>query len=398
MDAEREVRGILGRERRLFADDLERLEPELAERIRSASFLVLGGAGSIGQAVVKELFRRQPRRLHVVDISENNLVELVRDLRSSYGYIEGDFQTLALDCGEIEFARFLESAESYDYVLNLAALKHVRSERDALTLMRMIRTNVLTTESTLHQAAATGCRRYFAVSSDKAANPANAMGATKRVMELCLVRASRSLETTSARFANVAFSDGSLLHGFGRRLAKRQPLAAPEDVRRYFITAAEAAVLCLVACLEGRSRECLFPKLGDDLEALSFRLVAERFLANRGYRAHPCATEDEARERVEELAAVGAWPCYFFRSDTTGEKPLEEFVMPGERVDLRRYQEIGVIRWPELDDERPLDRFLANLDRLRAGRWSRAELLSELKALVPEFEHQETGKFLDSRM
>ncbi|MDH3745127.1 MAG: polysaccharide biosynthesis protein, partial [Acidobacteriota bacterium] len=203
------VLSILGRDRHIFQDDLDTVETELATLVRESSFLVLGGAGSIGQAVVKALFRRNPKRLHVVDISENNMVELVRDIRSSHGYIKGDFQTLPLDIGQIEFAAFQQGADPYDFVLNLSAMKHVRSEKDPCTLMRMITVNVLNTASTLRQAIRSGSKRYFAVSSDKAANPANAMGASKRVMELCLSQASKEIEVTSSRFANVAFSDGS---------------------------------------------------------------------------------------------------------------------------------------------------------------------------------------------
>jgi FlaA1/EpsC-like NDP-sugar epimerase len=390
---------LVGRSRAIFDRDLERHSAELAERVRGSSFLVLGGAGSIGQAVVKALFERAPGRLDVVDVSENNLVELVRDIRSSSGYIEGEFRTLPLDIGQAEFEAFIEASGRYDYVLNLSALKHVRSEKDPYTLMRMLAVNVLNTVDTLRQAAEMGADRYFAVSSDKAANPANAMGASKRVMELCLTRASRSVQVSSARFANVAFSDGSLLHGFSRRLAKRQPLSAPEDVYRYFITDSEAAVLCLMSCLLGANREAFFPSLEGGLDAIDFRTIAERFLDSRGLRAHPCATEDEARGRVEELAARGAWPCYFFSSDTTGEKEIEEFTMAGEEVDVERFDEIGVVRWPELEHPERLDRFVESIRDLRdSGRWTRRGILRELKELVPEFQHLDTGKYLDSRM
>ena len=399
MEPDRDVLALLERRQRLFAEDLESIEGELSERVAGASFLVLGGAGSIGQAVVKQLFQRQPARLHVVDVSENNLAELVRDIRSSAGYIEGDFQTLPLDIGEPEFDAFLGASGGYDYVLNLSALKHVRSEKDPFTLMRMLKVNVLNTERTLRWAAATGARRYFAVSSDKAANPANAMGASKRVMELCLIRGSDDVEVSSARFANVAFSDGSLLHAFTRRLAKRQPLSAPEDVRRYFITADESAVLCLMSCLAGGNREAFFPRVRSDFRAMDFRGIAERFLAANGYRAHPCESEEEARGRVEELAARGRWPCWFFTSDTTGEKAIEEFQMAGEEVELDRYREIGVIRWARLEDDAALAAFLRSVGEARAaGRWSREELIAGLRDLLPEFAHQETGRFLDARM
>lgn len=390
---------IIGRRRAVFDQDLERAEGELTERIRAGSFLVIGGAGSIGQAVVKEIFRRGPRRVHVVDISENNLVELVRDLRSSVGYIEGDFQTLALDAGGEELAAFVRSVEPYDHVLNLAAMKHVRSERDPFTLMRMVRTNVSLTAASLEMAIERGTRRYFAVSTDKAADPANAMGATKRAMELCLMAKSDRIDVSSARFANVAFSDGSLLHGFGLRLAKRQPLSAPEDIFRYFITAREGANLCLMACLLGGNRECFFPSPAGDFAAVSFRTIAERYLEAQGYRPHPCDTEEEARRRVEELAAKGEWPCHFFSSDTTGEKEVEEFHTADEEVELGRYREIGVVHWPGLGEPSRLAGFLQRMDELRAaGRWSREDILRALGDLLHELRHRETGKFLDDRM
>jgi nucleoside-diphosphate-sugar epimerase len=391
---------IIGREGNLFAADLERAQAELRTLVSGASFLVIGGAGSIGQALTREIFRRHPRRLHVVDVSENNLVELVRDLRSSLGYIDGDFRTLPLDCGGEEMAAFLASEPPYDYVLNLSALKHVRSEKDPFTLMRMVRVNVLNTERMLRYAVDRRVRAYFGVSTDKAVRPANAMGATKAAMELCMMRASSDVPVSSARFANVAFSDGSLLHGFLQRVAKRQPLSAPRDVRRYFITPEESGQLCLLSGLLGENRNVFFPKLGSDFRPIDFPGIAERTLAELGYGVHVCATEGEARARVEELAALRLWPCYFFDSDTTGEKDVEEFHGPGEALDLSRFESIGVVLGPEPGriGER-LDRFLANAAALlRDGTWTRRGLLDGLEQLLPDFQHQETEKFLDARM
>lgn len=400
MRDERQVLEILGRERPLFLKDLERHHQEVSERIPGASFLVLGGAGSIGQELVKAIFPYQPGRLHVVDVSENNLVELVRDLRSSLGYIDGDFRTLALDCGAPEFEAFWRSSPRYDAVLNLTALKHVRSEKDPFTLMRMLRTNVLNTERTLQQAIARGVPRYFAVSSDKAAHPANAMGASKRAMELCLIRASDRIHVSSTRFANVAFSDGSLLQGFGHRLAKRQPLAAPLGVQRYFITGSEAGRLCLLAAVLGDNLETFIPAPDDRFQALDFRSIAERYLRSHGLEPVACESEEEARGSVEDLAARGHWPCFFQAGDTTGEKPLEEFTIDGEEVVTDRFEEIDVIRWRRTEGEgRRLDHFLGELrTALEGGSWSREQLLDEIRSLVPEFQHRETGEFLDARM
>ena len=227
---------LIGRTAPLFDDDISSRRKELEALVSNSRFLVIGGAGSIGQAVTREIFKRNPLALHVVDISENNMVELVRDIRSTLGYIDGDFRTFALDCGSNEYRALMNASEGYDYVLNLSALKHVRSEKDPFTLMRLIEVNILNTIKTVQMAKAQGAKKYFCVSTDKAANPVNMMGASKRIMEMFLMRESESMEISTARFANVAFSDGSLLHGFNQRFAKRQPISAPNDVRRYFVT------------------------------------------------------------------------------------------------------------------------------------------------------------------
>jgi FlaA1/EpsC-like NDP-sugar epimerase len=390
---------LLGRKQLLFQGDMRHAGDALSNAIANASFLVIGGAGSIGQQVTREIFARKPRRLHVVDISENNLVELVRDLRSSLGYIPGDFKTCPLDAGSPEFEAFLRSQDPYDYVLNLSALKHVRSEKDPYTLMRMIRVNILNTESTLAYAVRAKSKKYFAVSTDKAVNPANAMGATKRVMELCLFRASRHISVSTARFANVAFSDGSLLHGFRQRLAKRQPLSAPRDVLRYFMTSEEAGQLCLMSCLLGNNRELFFPKPSGELALTDFPGIAERFLKSHGFGVEPCATEEEARRRVDELLPKKKWPCYFFSSDTEGEKEAEEFFSSGEDVDLRRFEDIGVIRNPLPNEFHEVEEFLATVRKLLdAGRWDKGDLAELLLRTVPEFKHKAAGRTLDDRM
>ena len=224
------ILNLIGRTKELFEQDIENNDNKIKKIVSSSSFLVIGGAGSIGQAVVKEIFKRDPKKLHVVDISENNLTELVRDIRSSYGYIDGDFRTFSLDIGSIEYDAFIHADGKYDYVLNLSARKHVRSEEDAFTLMRMIDVNILNTEKTIQQSIENGTKKYFSVSTDKAANPINMMGASKYIMEMFLMRRSLDINISSARFANVAFSDGSLLHGFNMRMEKNQPIAAPNDV------------------------------------------------------------------------------------------------------------------------------------------------------------------------
>ena len=252
---------LIGRSGAIFSQDIANKEEDLRRIISRSRFLILGGSGSIGQSVVREVFKRDPKVLHVVDISENNLVELVRDIRSTVGYGSGDFRTFALDCGSVEFIACVKSEGPYDYVFNLSALKHVRSEKDPYTLMRMIMVNVFNTIKTLRLAKKMGAKNYFCVSTDKAANPANMMGASKRIMEMFLMRESLTQNISMARFANVAFSDGSLLHGFNQRFAKRQPLSAPNDVRRYFVTPQESGELCLLSGLFGKNRDIFFELL-----------------------------------------------------------------------------------------------------------------------------------------
>ena len=319
------ILSLIGREKELFVQDMSNHDDELNRIVASSTFLVIGGAGSIGQAVTKEIFKRKPKKLHVVDISENNMVELVRDIRSSHGYIDGDFQTFALDVGSVEYDAFIKVDGEYDYVLNLSALKHVRSEKDPFTLMRMIDVNILNTEKTLLQSIANKSKKYFCVSTDKAANPVNMMGASKRIMEMFLMRRSLDINISTARFANVAFSDGSLLHGFNQRIQKAQPIVAPQDIKRYFVTPKESGELCLMSCIFGENRDIFFPKLSEELHLISFAEIAVKYLKQIGYEPYLCVSEDEARKLAYSLPAQGKWPCLFTDSDTTGEKDFEEF-------------------------------------------------------------------------
>lgn len=390
---------LIGRTAPLFDTDIRTHESELSGLVQASRFLVIGGAGSIGQAVTREIFKRRPKALHVVDISENNMVELVRDIRSTLGYIDGDFRTFAIDCGSREFSALMAAEQGYDYVLNLSALKHVRSEKDPFTLMRMIEVNVLNTISTIASAQAGGARKYFCVSTDKAANPVNMMGASKRIMEMFLMRASESQPISTARFANVAFSDGSLLHGFNQRFAKRQPISAPNDVRRYFVTPQESGELCLSSCLLGENRDIFFPKLSEQLDLTRFSDIAVRYLEQLGFTPYECASEDEARDRAAELIARKQWPVYFFASDTTGEKDFEEFYTGAETLDMARFENIGVIKNDPVYDTSKLEHFLSTIDRLRAQpTWDKPEIVELFNFMIPEFQHKETGKYLDGRM
>ena len=392
---------LIGRDSELFSSDIVSHEDALKIIIQKSRFLIIGGAGTIGQSVTREIFKRDPKILHVVDISENNMVELVRDLRSTEGYGSGEFKTFAIDCGSLEFEALVNDQGPYDFVFNLSALKHVRSEKDPFTLMRMINVNIFNTVKTLRISKEMGAKKYFCVSTDKAANPVNMMGASKRIMEMFLMRESLTQDISMARFANVAFSDGSLLHGFNQRFLKRQPFSAPNDVRRYFVTQQESGELCLLSGLLGENRDIFFPKLSEKLHLITFSEIAKSYLKERGYKPYECQSEKEARDRAEELIAKKCWPCFFFTSDTTGEKDFEEFFTDKEDLDMNRFETVGVIKNQPIFDEAKLDEFMIGIDFLREkGTWTKEDIIRLYFGILPEFSHthKETGKYLDQRM
>ncbi len=393
------ILNLIGRDKELFIEDIQDNNQKIKKIVSSSSFLVIGGAGSIGQAVVKEIFKRNPKKLHVVDINENNLTELVRDIRSSLGYINGEFNTFALDIGTVEYDTFIQNDGKYDYVLNLSALKHVRSEEDPFTLMRMVDVNILNTEKTIKQSIENNTKKYFCVSTDKAANPINMMGASKRIMEMFLMRRSQDIKISSARFANVAFSDGSLLYGFKQRMEKNQPIAAPNDVRRYFITPQESGELCLMSCLFGENRDIFFPKLSKSLHLMSFFDIALKYIEQKGYKSHECTSEDEARILIKTLPQQGKWPCLFTESDTTGEKDVEEFYTDNEVIDMDRFENLGVVTNTLEYDEQLLNNFENTISQLKKNQsWNKKLIIDEFLKLVPNFKYNDKGKYLDGKM
>ena len=393
------ILSLIGRTEELFVDDIDIHNEKIKDIVSKSTFLVLGGAGSIGQAVTKEIFKRNPKKLHVVDISENNMVELVRDIRSSFGYIDGEFATFALDIGSTEYDAFIKADGKYDYVLNLSALKHVRSEKDSFTLMRMIETNIFNTDKTLQQSIENGSKKYFCVSTDKAANPVNMMGASKRIMEMFVMRKSKQIEVSMARFANVAFSDGSLLHGFNQRIEKQQPIVAPNDIKRYFVTPKESGELCLMSCIFGENRDIFFPKLSENLHLITFSEIAIKFLENLGYQPYQCKDEDEARELVKTLYKDGKWPCLFTSSDTTGEKDFEEFFTENEILDMNKFENLGIIKNEALFDEDKLNHFVKTIKNFKENlSWTKEDIVKEFFTMIPDFGHKETGKYLDGKM
>jgi FlaA1/EpsC-like NDP-sugar epimerase len=393
------ILNLIGRKNDLFDKDLSIHHDEVMGIVSHSKFLVIGAAGSIGQAVTIELFKRDPKILHVIDISENNLVELVRNIRSSIGYSSGDFKTFAIDCGSSHFEALLKSEGPYDYVFNLSALKHVRSEKDPFTLMRLIEVNIFNTLKCLKISSHNDLKNYFCVSTDKAASPVNMMGGSKRIMEMFLMGESLNQKISMARFANVAFSDGSLLHGFNQRFAKRQPIAAPNDVKRYFVTSQESGELCLLSCLLGENRDIFFPKLSEKLHLTTFSDIARKYLIDLDYEPFECESEIEARDRCKELIKQKKWPCYFFKSDTTGEKDFEEFYTESETLDMNRFSSLGVIKNDPIFDEEKLCYFEKRINEIRnSTSWNRHEIVELFHYMLPDFNHKETGKFLDQKM
>lgn len=390
---------LIGRNKKLFENDMKAYESKLSKIVSKSKFLVLGGAGSIGQAVSKEIFKRKPLKLHVVDISENNMVELVRDIRSSYGYIEGDFKTFALDIGSEEYDAFFEADGNYDYVLNLSALKHVRSEKDPFTLMRMINVNIFNTDKTIEQSIKKSVKKYFCVSTDKAANPVNMMGASKRIMEMFVNRRSKDIDISMARFANVAFSDGSLLHGFNKRIEKKQPIVAPNDIRRYFVIPEESGELCLMSCIFGKNRDIFFPKLNENLNLINFSDIAVLYLKEKGLEPFICETEEQARNYFDENKTGHIWPCLFTKSDTSGEKDFEEFFTENEKLDMNKFDKLGVIKNELYYQEEKLLFFEKEIFKLKRSKvWDKKEIKELFNYMIPDFGHKETGKYLDNKM
>ena len=390
---------MIGRTQELFNSDVRALESTLQRMIGSSNFLIIGAAGTIGQAVTIEIAKREPKSLHLVDLNENLLVELVRELRSRKSASDLDLSTYSIDINSPEFEKLFSEIGQIDYVLNLSALKHVRSEQDEYTLMRMVYTNIFGSTKVAELSKRYGVKKYFCVSTDKATNPVNMMGASKRIMELFLHKESHELPISMARFANVAFSNGSLLDGFEQRVKKYQPISAPNNIRRYFITQKEAGELCMLSCLLGGTREVFFPKHGNELQLTLFTQIARNYIKSKGFEVLECASEQEARVACSNIDKHKRWPCYFFESDTTGEKDFEEFYGIDEDVDFDRFSNIGVIKNNVNVNKEVLMKFEDNVRQMYVEKkWSRADLINQFKSVLENFDHKETGKFLNQRM
>lgn len=388
---------ILGRDRSLFADDIDDNRAALDEMIRGSRVMIVGAAGSIGRAFTLEIVKWRPKALWLVDINENGLVEIVRLLRSSGLANDTEVRTFSVDFGSAAFHKLAETSGPFDAVMNFSAIKHVRAERDVFSLTRLIDVNVRALDDYLRIAEACGHKRVFSVSTDKVVNPANLMGASKYLMEAALFGAGAGIPVSSARFANVAFSDGSLLAGMLNRIAAGQPIGAPNDVRRYFISAQEASELCLLAAYLCQSGDVFFPKLTPDEDLKSFTDIAEIILRHHGYGILPCASDAEAIRKASE-ARNGAWPCVFAPSDTSGEKDFEEFFGGDDDLDLDRFRQIGVTRHPS-DTPRIIPEFLSGIDSVLAKpTWSKADIVAQFRRAVPSLAHIETNRSLDEKL
>lgn len=400
MISEQLLSQILGRRHSLFQEDRENARALLTEKIAGARILVIGGAGTIGSSFVKQLVPFRPGVLHVVDPAENNLVELVRDLRSSTLPVPEAFRTVSIAMGSLSFSHFMASEPPYDYVVNFSALKHVRVERDPFSLMRMLEVNLFALEGLLRLLAEQGKTRVFSVSSDKAVNPANLMGASKALMEQILYAYSDRVPYTTARFANVAFSDGSLLQGFCRRFEKGQPLSAPNDVRRYFISYEESGQLCLLACFLGDNRHIFVPKLDPDSDLKTFSQIAELYLLAQGFTPRLMASDEAARMAASQRnPGEKGWPCHFSGSDTSGEKPFEEFVGTRETVDYGRFKAVGTVTALPPHREESLAQTMAALEEIRgASSWRVEDMAKAIHLSVPELDHQVRSRNLDQKM
>lgn len=391
---------VLGREQSFLSVELEEVKREIRSTVSNARVLVIGAAGSIGSAFVDVVAQFPLKCLHLIDISENNLAEVVRRFRSSRLSVPDDFKTFAIDYTGPEMEALLRS-ENYDYVLNFSALKHVRSERDPFTLMRLLEVNILGNWNLIDSLLATSPpTKIFSVSSDKSVNPANLMGASKSFMERLFLSRSNEIPFGSARFANVAFSDGSLLHSFLRRIENGQPLSAPNDIKRYFISHEEGGQLCLLGAFAGENSEIVFPKFEPESDMMTFSEIAKLVLRENGYDPLECEDEEEALRRAGEMtSATKQWPCFFSESNTSGEKPFEEFFYSDEKVDLNRYPNVGIVTYPKTSTREKVLSAIEAIQEIRGSwDWRKESLLNIVREVVPELTHLETHKNLDQKM
>jgi FlaA1/EpsC-like NDP-sugar epimerase len=390
---------VTERQESLFEKDIRLNHQAISQAISGSSVLVIGGAGTIGSSFIKALLPFEPASLTVVDTDENGLAELVRDLRSDGdNRIPKTFVTYPMDFAGKVFGKIL-GANYFDIIGNFAAHKHVRSDKDRFSVEAMLTNNVLSAHQLLTQVEKNPPSHFFCVSTDKAANPVNIMGASKKLMEEVIFNRVNTIPVKTARFANVAFSNGSLPDGFLKRMAKRQPIAAPQDVKRFFISPEESGEICLLSCVLGKAGEIFFPKLASE-HMKTFSSIAIDLLKEWGYEPVVCSSEDDARQMARYLAeGSNQYPVYFFNSDTNGEKHYEEFFTENEKVDMGRFMNLGVITRIGRDRDPKIDKVINDIEALFArSSYSKNDILDLLEQAVPSFKHLETGKYLDEKM
>lgn len=391
---------ITRRPQSMFLRDIEANRSELRQKIEGKTALVIGGAGSIGSSFVRAMLPFKPSKLVVVDINENALAELTRDLRSTKGmFVPEEYIPYPMDFASPVFEKMFRSHKGFDIVANFSAHKHVRSEKDIYSIEALVQNNVLHAKKLLDLLAEFPPEEYFCVSTDKAANPVNIMGASKRIMEDVIFSYSDRFPVKTARFANVAFSNGSLPAGFLARISKFQPISAPSDVKRYFVSPEESGQICLLACMLGKNQEIFFPKL-TDVQMMSFDVIATKLLQEHRFRVLECESDEEAIERAEELKnGSDIYPVHYSSSNTSGEKPAEEFFTEDETVDMNRYEALGVITVNEIIEKNKVERLFVELEgEFNKEMTAKKRIVEIMKAYLPNFEHIETGKSLDSKM
>ena len=398
----------------MFEPDIKANAETLTREIKGKKVCVIGGAGSIGSSFIKAVLRFEPASVVVVDLNENGLAELVRDVRSTNGlYVPDEFRCYTLNFADPIFERIFREEKGFDIVANFSAHKHVRSEKDRYSVQALIENNDIKAKKLMDLLTVYPPKHFFCVSTDKAANPVNIMGASKRIMEDLVMAYNKYFKVTTARFANVAFSNGSLPDGWIHRLQKRQPLAAPSDVKRYFVSPEESGQICMLACILGRPGEVFFPKLGED-QMLTFSSICDRFVEAQGFENDPCSSDEEAKRRAYELKVSELstdstlytlhsqpvkYPTVYFKSDTTGEKAYEEFYVPGEKIDMERFQALGVVEQTTRHDMDEVDSFFEKLEgTFQKDDFTKAQVVEALKTFLPNFQHEETGKNLDQKM
>lgn len=384
----------------MFEPDIQANAEKLSQEIEGKSVCVIGGAGSIGSSFIKAVLRFKPGKVVVVDLNENGLAELVRDVRSTQGlYVPDEFRCYTLNFADPIFERIFREEKGFDIVANFSAHKHVRSEKDRYSVQALIENNDIKAKKLMDLLTVYPPKHFFCVSTDKAANPVNIMGASKRIMEDLVMAYNDKFKVTTARFANVAFSNGSLPDGWLHRLQKKQPLAAPSDVKRYFVSPEESGQICMLACILGRGGEVFFPKLGED-QMLTFSSICDDFVKAEGFAKKECGSDAEAKRFAANMEYDSdTYPVVYFKSDTTGEKAYEEFYVPGEKIDMQRFQALGVVEQTARHNMEEVETFFNKLEEIfQDNDFTKAQVVAAIREFIPNFEHEEKGKYLDQKM